>query len=211
MKHVRWALFLSLSLLAGAASGQQPNASDKETARALLLDGRAKMDARDFQGALKSFQGAHAIMNVPTTGIAVAKAQAALAQLVEARETALAVTRIPVEKGEAAAFADARTEAAALANDLAPRIPSVTLVVRGPDANDVDARINGQKIPAATLGLPRKTNPGHQVITATAPGFGSVTREIDLVEKAAPQIVIELVRTGCGTTTPFGRPVDPDV
>lgn len=193
MKHLRWALLASVSLLASVASAQ-PTASDKETARSLLLDGRAKMDAKDFAAALKAFQGAHAIMNVPTTGLALAKAQAALGQLVEARETALSVTRLPVEKNESPAFADARGEAQTLAAALAPRIPGLTLVVIGPDLKDVDAKIDGAAITAATLGLPRKANPGKHVITVSAPGYVATMREITLGERDTRELQIQLAR-----------------
>ena len=69
----------------------EPTAGDKETARSLMDEGDRKFAAKDFKGALDAYQGAHAIMGVPTTGIEVAKAQEALGLLVEARDTLLAV------------------------------------------------------------------------------------------------------------------------
>src|SRR5262249_44553309 len=58
----------------GTAAGA-PSAADRETARKLLDDGDAAFEKKDYDGALKAYAAAHAIMHVPTTGIEVAKAQ----------------------------------------------------------------------------------------------------------------------------------------
>jgi hypothetical protein len=79
----------------GAALAAEPTAADRETARTLLIDGREKLSAGDAKGALQSFQAAHAIMGVPTTGLDLARAQAALGDLVGARATALGVASPP--------------------------------------------------------------------------------------------------------------------
>jgi hypothetical protein len=193
-----WRLgFVGATCLAAASAHAQPTAADKETARAALLDGRAKMAAKDYAGALKSFLGAHAIMGVPTTGLDLARAQEALGQLVEARETALAVMRMPAQAGESDAFAAARKEAEDLAVRLAPRIPSVTIAVRGAGNAAATVRLNGAVLVAATLGLPRKVNPGHHQIAVSAPGFVSETREVDLTEGQTLPVEITL-RAGAG-------------
>src|SRR5262249_1001249 len=62
----------------------EPSAADRETARSLMNEGDAKFDAKNYAQALKAYQGAHAIMGLPSTGYAVARTQAALGQLVEA-------------------------------------------------------------------------------------------------------------------------------
>ena len=89
-------LFSGSALLAWplAAHAAEPSASDRDTARALVIDGRAKLAAKDHEGAYKAFKAAHAIMGVPTTGLDLAKAEEALGLLVEARTTALDVTRM---------------------------------------------------------------------------------------------------------------------
>ncbi len=84
----------------------------------------------DVKGALKSFQAADTIMRVPTTGFELAKTQAA-GLLVEARDTALRVTRMPVQPGEAAPFAEARSNSQQLSDELAERIPTLKIKVTG--------------------------------------------------------------------------------
>ncbi|MFO0585922.1 MAG: hypothetical protein U0441_00210 [Polyangiaceae bacterium] len=187
-------LLVALCLLAGVAHGE-PSAADKETARALLIRGRAKLDGKDYDGALKDLKGAHAIMNVPTTGVSLAKALAAVGQLIEARDTALAVARSTAEKGESPAFADARVEAAELASRIAPRIPSVTVTVSGPESATVQAKLNEVMLAPATLGLPRKVNPGRHVLVVSAPGFVARTVTIDVKEQSSLDVPIALERS----------------
>ena len=187
-------LVVAFVLFAGAAHGE-PSAADKETARSLLIRGRSKLDAKDYDGALKDLKGAHAIMNVPTTGVSLAKAFAAVGQLIEARDTALAVARSTAEKGESPAFADARVEAAEIASRIAPRIPSVTLTVSGPETALVQAKLDDVALPSATLGLPRKVNPGRHVVVVSAAGFTSRTVAIDVKEQSSLDVPIALERS----------------
>ncbi|MBK8251450.1 MAG: hypothetical protein IPK82_02130 [Polyangiaceae bacterium] len=173
-------LCLALALAAPGVFAE-PTAADKETARALLLDGRAKMAAKDYEAALKSLKAAHAIMNVPTTGLDLARALSALNQLIEARELALQVVRMPAAPGESSAFADARKEAEAFAADLAPRVPSIVINVTG--GTPAEVKVNGTAIKLDTLGLPRKVNPGHHVVTVQSNTNQTVTRELDIKER----------------------------
>ena len=184
-----------------SAAHAEPTAADKETARALLLDGRAKLAANDAAGALRSFEGAHAIMNVPTTGLDLAKAQAALGQLVEARETALSVTRMPSKDGEPEAFVDARRAAEELAAGLAPRIPSLILTVKGPALAAASVTVDGAVVAAVTLSLPRKVNPGRHRVVVTAPGFAEAAREVDVAEGQALAVELSLARAVTGVVS----------
>lgn len=53
--------------LAVRVAHAEPTAADKETARTLMQDGRAKRTKGDHAGALEAFRAAHGIMKVPTT------------------------------------------------------------------------------------------------------------------------------------------------
>src|SRR5438067_1428679 len=107
----------------------EPSLSDKETARSLMDDGDAKRDKGDFKSALKSYEAADAIMHVPTTGLEVARAQAQLGLLLEARETLGRVIRLPPKPGEPPPFVAARKTAESLSAEIAARIPSVTVLL----------------------------------------------------------------------------------
>jgi hypothetical protein len=168
-----------------------PTAADRETARTLMKQGDKKFAAKDFAGALKDYQAAHAIMGVATTGLAVANAQIERGQLIEARETLLEVDHLPADPYESATLAKARDEAAALAKRLAQRIPTVTITVDGPTTG-VELRVDGAVVPPAALGTPRKANPGAHVISASAFGYATATVNVVLREGANERVVLKL-------------------
>lgn len=181
------------ALLVGNAASAEPSVADKETARTLMKEGDEKFAAKDYAGALKAYQAAHAIMNVPTTGLPLAKAQVERGLLVEARDTLLQVSRHPRESKENPAFAQARDEAASLAQKVAARIPSVQINIEGPGAGvKIEVTVDGVSIPPATLGTPRKVNPGQHTILASASGFQTVTRDVTLKEGEEEKVTLQL-------------------
>ncbi|WP_437307979.1 hypothetical protein [Sorangium sp. So ce388] len=176
-----------------AALAAEPTAADRETARTLLIDGRKKLSAGDAKGALESFQAAHAIMDVPTTGLDLARAQAALGDLVGARATALGVASRAAAPNEPEAFVYARDEAEKLAEELAARIPSLFLRVTGlPAGTPPKVTVDGVAIPPQALGFPRKTNPGPHRIEVDAPGYTTEQRTVELEEKENLAVEIQM-------------------
>jgi hypothetical protein len=167
-----------------SATRPEPSAADKETARSLVLLGDEKMAARDFQAALKAYRGADAIMGVPTTGIEVGRAEIALGLLAEATDTLLRVSRYPTAPDEPEAFAKARREAGKLAESLPARIPTLTIDVAGvAEGTEFQVTLDGKPVELATLGLPRKVNPGKHRIVAEAVGGARAETAIELPER----------------------------
>jgi hypothetical protein len=154
--------------------------------------GDAAMSKKDYAAALKAYQTADQLMKVPTTGLAVARAQAEGGKLLEARDTALRVTRIPVKDGEPGVFATARSEASALADGLAARIPSLTVTVDGGPVGGARVTIDGVELPPSLLGVARKLNPGKHRVIATAPGHAEARAEVNLAERAGESVVLKL-------------------
>lgn len=187
-------VFVSAFLIASPAAFGQPTSADKETARNLMKEGDSKFAVKDYAGALKAYEAAHAIMQVPSTGLPLAKAQLERGLLVEARDTLLQVTRHPKEAGEPSAYAKAREEATELAQKIAPRIPSVTIEVEGaPGDAAVEVKVDGAVVPPAALSAPRKVNPGAHVITASASGFQTATSNVTVKEGETRRVALKLV------------------
>lgn len=155
--------------------------ADKEKARSLMDVGVEREEAKDYVAALKAFQAAHALVKLPMTGLAVARAQAGLGLLVEALESATQAKLIPVRPSETPAYAKARAEADALAQKLAARVPSILVKVEGPSGG-AEVAIDGAVVPAPSASQPRKVNPGKHVVAATAPGFQPASVEVDVPE-----------------------------
>jgi hypothetical protein len=169
-----------------------PTAADKDTARALMAQGADLRDKNDLKGALQSFQAADAIMHVPSTSLEVAKTEAALGQLVEARDAALNAARYPVKPGEPKPFVEARKEAQTMSDDLEARIPSLQITLKNaPPGVPPKVDVDGVVIPQAALAFPRKVNPGHHVVSAVA-GDSHTQAEVDVKEREAKGVLLEL-------------------
>jgi hypothetical protein len=175
---------------AAPAVADEPTAAQKETARDLMQDGRDLRDAGDLKGALQRFLAADQIMHLPPTGFEVANTQAALGQLVEARETLVHVLNIPVSPKEPIQFRQARDKAQALDEALATRIPTVTVIVK--NGTNAKLTIDEVPVPATLVGLPLRMNPGHHVIGASIPTARGEA-QLDVVENDKKEVVIRLV------------------
>ena len=190
-------LALCFATMTGAATvssnaSAEPSLSDRETARALMDDGDAKRDKGDFKAALKSYEAADAIMHVPTTGLEVARAQAQLGLLLEARETLGRLGRLPPKPGEPAAFAGARKTAESLTAEIGARIPSVTvLATNGEPGQTTVIVFDNEVVPPAASQVPRRVNPGRHSIVARS-GALEKKQDIDVAERESKAVTLDL-------------------
>lgn len=146
-RRLHWHAALVALALAGIAlcplqaRAQDPAPQDRETARALMQEGDAKADAKDYAGALEAYRKAHAIMGVPTTGLEVARMLALLGQRTEAREVALSVAAMAPIPNEPPPFAEARIAAQKLADELAePAAPIAPKTDTTPSSTPVEVK-----------------------------------------------------------------------
>lgn len=195
------ALCAAALVTALASSAYAQTAADCETARALFDDGKKKRDSGNVAGALESFKAADAIMHAPTTGLAVARSLAALGRIIEAREVATQVEQLPLGPKESAAFAEARKSASQFAAELAGRIPTLTVVIKGaPPGTEASLSVDGVAVPSAAAKQPRRLDPGTHTVVAALNGRevkSEVTLnehdvksvDVDVTELAAPKPV----------------------
>lgn len=169
------------SFLVSLPSLAEPSASQKETARGLMAEGRELRESGDVSGALKRFIAADSLMRVPTTGYEVAATQAQLGQLVEARDTLRRVLAIPQADGDPEPFNEARARALKLDQQLSSRIGALSFSVTGASGSDVSLVVDGASVPSAALSLPFRVNPGRHVIVARSAGR-ELRREVIAVE-----------------------------
>lgn len=143
-----------------------------EKARALIYAGDDKLAAGDAAGALAAYQAGDDIMRVPTTGLAVARALAALGRFAEAADIAGWAAAEPVQPNEASVLAEARRDAEALAKSAAKRAASVRVVIGGqPIAASTAVFFDGVLAPAGDDPATRLVNPGKRVISVVALGY----------------------------------------
>lgn len=151
-------------------------------------EGKARLRANDYPRAIEAIGKANDLMHVPTTALALAKAHLAAGHLVEARDVAIAAERLPREDREPKVFEAARKQAAELARELKPRIPTVRLRVEGAATRIV---VDGIEVPLSIAGEPIAMNPGKRTIVA-AGDAGEARAEVDLAEREAKEVALVL-------------------
>lgn len=196
-KHIRHLAFsaalLSASVLAAPrAAWAQPAASaaDLETARELIVKGRELRDKGDLAGALEKLRAAHALAHTPITGIELARTHVALKQPLEARDVCLGIGRMPVTREETARSKEARDEAAKIAEEMRPKIASITVKVKAPADRAVVVKVDDVVVPVAGL-EGRKVNPGKHVVTARIDEGPEARATLELPEGGAKEIALE--------------------
>lgn len=184
MKTASSRLFTIALLLVAPCAFGQASAADLESARALRKEAKA-LKLTDPKAALAKFKAAHALARTAVTGAELAEAHLAVGEMVEARDVAVSVVLMPIEKDETALSTNARKQASEMADALKTKIPSVRLNIERVPANapgDLEVTIDGQRVPSAALGEPRKVNPGLHNVTAQLAGGEVATGNVDVKE-----------------------------
>jgi len=186
---------VGVALLVSPAAAADPSAADKETSRSLYAQGMQALDSHDFSAAERACGGAHALVKAPTSAACWARALEGIGRLVEARDEFLEAAHFPVRPDEPAVFATAREASRREADQLAKRIPTVTLSVSGPDASALlRVTFDGATVAPETARLPRKANPGRHTIAVVAKGFEPITTEVEVSEGEDRRVPVPLVR-----------------
>jgi len=183
----------SASLCLCAPARAEPSATDRETARQLMKEGRRLEKEGDLPGALAAYQRARELVKAPTTGLAAARMLSSAGKLVEARDAALEVVHMARPEGEPAVFDEARTEAAALAAELGPRIPTLTLTITGllPTVT-ASVRVDDAKPYASHPPTPRAMNPGTHRIVVEAAGYSTATFDVKVAAGDKREMSVQL-------------------
>jgi len=190
MKSIVSIPLLSLLLLL-AATATADDAADKATARELAIEGAAALEAEDFEQAADRFSRAEALFHAPTLVLGLARAQAGLGKYVEARESYRSVIREPLGDGASKAFRDAKADAEKEIVEVEAKIAWIIIRVKGPDEVR-GARLDGEDLPAAALGVRRPVNPGEHRVEASAEGFARGEETFEVGPGEGREIVVTL-------------------
>lgn len=171
------AVCLALALLGRPALAQSD--SVRAAARDLGAEGVEAYQAGNYAEAKTKLNRAFELLRVPTLGLWSARALAKTGKLLEASERFLLVTRLD-SSGDVAVQNQAKAEAASEREALLPKIPSLTIDVKGESA-DAKCTLDGAPLPSAMMNLRQPANPGQHRI-AVRDGEKVVEREITLTE-----------------------------
>lgn len=200
------AVFAAFAIaLATSSLHAAPSASDTDAARELMAQGRKERAEGHHEAALERFKAANRIMQVPTTGLEMGQSYADLGKMVEARETWLAVTKLPVMPKEPEAFGKARQRAQELADEITPKIPTVKFeVAELPKGATLKVTIDDGAVEPDTLVVPRRLNPGKHV-AVFSDGTHSRKISFELAQGDAKQLEVEV---SSGEEEPKPPPVE---
>jgi hypothetical protein len=198
------AALVALSWSIGA--GAQPDDASVAAARAFMAEGRSLRANKDLRAALESFRSADAIMHVPTTGIEVARTQASLGWLLEARKTLEQLLARKVADDEPAQFGAARMAASTLNDELGKRIPTVHISVAGlAPKTRYTVWADGTLLDSAEYDHGLRFNPGKHMLVARAEA-AEAKQFFDLEEGQTRSIVLDLGMDAPDVAAPPAKP-----
>ena len=170
-------------------SGRDAVAAARAAARPLAKRAYESFESGDYGAAIELFREAELHFHAPPHLLYVARAQAHLDHLVEARDTYLLVASEKLERYAPDPFHKAQESARVELEQLRARIPKVHIQVTGARRGDVKLWIDHQLIEDL---LPvHELNPGPHSVRAEASSGGSLTRELVLAEGAREELVLE--------------------
>lgn len=187
----------SLLLLVGALALFAPTAfaqndEQKAGARAAADEGGKAFEAGKFGDSLDLFTRAESLLHALPHLLYIARSHEKLGHLVKARETYLKMTREKLADGAPDAFKDAQTKAQTELQALEPRIPKVTISVKGDGAASAKVQMDGADVPAALVGIPHPVDPGQHKFVASGDGVKSEETSVDIKEGGSETVELEL-------------------
>jgi hypothetical protein len=204
-RRLRWAALLALGCAYGAESGVCHAQEEKIGARAAAAEGAKAFQEGRWADAIDYFTRAESLVHAPPHLLYIARAQKQTGLLVQARENLLSIIREDLSGTAPRAFHQAQDDAKAELKDLEPRLPFVTLTLKGAGSSSVTLLQDGNKIPSALVGVPRPVDPGSHTFEATAGSLkGRVT--VDVKEGEKKRVTLEL---GAGELPPAPPPAAP--
>lgn len=181
---------LSLTLVCSPAVAAGPSDSARGAARQLGSEGLQAYDQGNFAVALDKLDRAYAVMKVPTVGLWSARAMVKKGLLVQASERYLETSRLEVGKSDKAQMS-AQRDALRERNELLPRIPQLTILVPGVDAETSEVTLDGERVAPALIGVASPVNPGEHRVGLRFNGE-ETWQAVSLRESEARQVTLRL-------------------
>jgi tetratricopeptide (TPR) repeat protein len=150
-----------------AAAEAQPAAAEAQPAAAdtLFREGVALGKAGQYAQAIEKFRASYELDPARGTLLGLAMSEERAGRLADALGHYAALRDLANQAGDRP-----RVEVAERAMaELEPRVPRLTVLVKGDLPPTVDIKLNGRQLPRGALGTPLPVNPGTTELAATAP------------------------------------------
>lgn len=183
---------LCVSVATGHLSAEPVTPEGKSAAREWARKGTKEYADGDFAAAITSLTKAESLFHATTHVLYLARCHEKVLHLADARELYLSLIHEQVTDSMSAAMREAQAAAAEELRALEPRVPYVTLLLEGGDAEGVEVTDNGQRLPPAAIGIRRPVNPGkHQFIASGSGVRGELTVTIAESENITSTLKLE--------------------
>jgi hypothetical protein len=184
---------LASAILLGTVPAWGQTEQERAGARVAAQEGYKAFFEQRWSDALDLFTRAESLVHAPPHLLFIARSKEKLGQLVAAREAYMRVIKENIDPGAPKAFHDAQENAKQELPNLEPRIPYITVSVKGADAGEQFAvMIDGKQLPAALVGLPTPIDPGEHTFEARANGKSSEKAKQSSAEAAHDKVTLEL-------------------
>ena len=165
---------------------------ERATARRLASAGAKAYSAGDYDRAVDRLRRAEKLVHSPVHLLYIARAQRELGQLVSAQENFLKVTREDLDSNDPRPWRDAQRDARKELAKLEPRVPTVTIEVKGRGADEATVVIDGEDTPAELIGVAQPIDPGEHKVLVKAPGRRSKTVKFSIGEGETKAVTLKL-------------------
>ena len=169
---------------------REPTAGDLATARTALREGLALRDKGEVQDALARLASAYDLVPTPVTGFELGKTHMMLGHVLQAHELFKKVVRMPPSMEESTRSQTSRDEAARLANELEPRIPSLRLKLTLPKDATAVVKVDDETIPLTGAETMRAVDPGPHEIVAKAGDGPEETVHVEVAESETKDVAL---------------------
>jgi hypothetical protein len=183
---------LAAALCLGAPAALAQGDTERAGARAAATEGGKAFDEGRYKEAIDLFTRAESLVHAPPHLLFIARSHEKLGQLVKAREAYLKITREKLAADAPDPFKEAQAAATQELSALEPRVPYLTITVKGDGADGATVSMDDQPVPKALVGVPYPVDPGEHKLQATGTGVQSPVQTITVKEGAKESIELAL-------------------
>jgi hypothetical protein len=163
-----------------------------QAARDLAEEGYELFEQERYEESLERLRRAYQMVAAPTIKVLQAEALIHLDRYIEAREAYETVERMDLGEDASPAFVAAKQKAAEALAELKPRIPGITVVLKGDQPKGLRVTIDQLLIDAAAIGVRWPVDPGEHVLEVSSDAGIIATREVELGPGEHERVVIVL-------------------
>ncbi len=191
-------LFAPSVLLAPSAGAQTDH--ERSVTRSTAKSGIEAYREGRFEDAVELLTRAESVIHAPTHLLYIARSQAKLGRLVEAKEAYIKVINDQLDDKAPPAFVKAQEEARTELEALQGRLASLKIVVTGAERSEVQVKVDDKPLPNIALGVSTDASPGERHLVVSAPGKTTQELTVQLAEGQSETVTIELLDDASATS-----------